>query len=258
MRLVTLIAGFLLATPALAVDDLDRILAQGVVRAGVCLTAEPIGFRDSNGAPRGFEVDVAQMLAEQLGVQLEIVDVTASTRIPVLLSGGIDVIICNLTANTDRAKAISFSFPYMRTGLRLLVKRDSGFDSIDDLDPRTRIVVHRSTTGEALALERAPDSPLIFTETPGDAVLLLRADRAEAYIEDSLLVDAIAQQFPQQFVALPEIYSTDAVSIGVRKGNPEFLRWLDLFASTFISSGAYAELYDRWWGGEPPRVEPVW
>jgi ABC-type amino acid transport substrate-binding protein len=153
---------------------------------------------------------------------------------------------------------MSFSFPYLRTGLRLLVRRDSGIDGIADLDASTRVVVHRSTTGEVLAQDLAPSSPLLFTETPGDAALLLRAGSAEAYIEDTLIVDALARQFPQQFVALPEIYSVEAVSIGLRKGNPEFLRWLDLFASLFISSGAYAELYDKWWGGEPPPVAPVW
>jgi ABC-type amino acid transport substrate-binding protein len=258
MRLLALIAALLFATPVLAVDDLDRILAQGVLRAGVCLTAEPIGYRDSTGAPRGFDVDVAQLLAERLGVRLEIVEITVPTRVPELIAGSIDVIICNLTANLERAKLINFSFPYLRTGLRLLVNRDGGIDGIGDLNADTRLVVHRGTTGEVLARDRAPDSPLIFTETPGDAALLLRAGRAEAYIEDSLIVDALAQQFPQQFVALPDIYLVEAVSIGLRKGNPEFLRWLDLFASLFVSSGTYAGFYDKWWGGEPPPVEPVW
>jgi ABC-type amino acid transport substrate-binding protein len=69
MRLLALIAWLILAIPALAVDDLDRIMAQGVLKAGVCLTADPVGYRDSTGTPRGFDVDVAALLAKKLGVR---------------------------------------------------------------------------------------------------------------------------------------------------------------------------------------------
>ena len=50
----------------------------------------------------------------------------------------------------------------------------------------------------------------------------------------------------------------DAVSFGIRKGNPGLLRWLDVFASTYVSSGRYAETYGKWWGGPPPEITPVW
>lgn len=259
MRCLTLILVGLLACalPARA-EDFDRILQQGAVKVGICLTAEPAGFRDSDGNPRGYDVDVATLMAEALGVRLDLVEVTSASRIADLVDGRIDIIACNITATTERAKTINFSFPYLRTGLKLLVRRGVAINGFDDIGPTTRLVVGRGTTGEALALSRAPEAQYTYVETPGDALLLLRFGKADVVIEDSLTVDYLAKSDPDLLAALPETYSVDAIAFGVRKGNPELLRWLDMFASIYVSSGQYAATYGKWWGGEPPPLAPVW
>ncbi len=238
-------------------DDLQRIIAAGAIKVGVCLSAEPAGFRDSDGMPRGYDVDVATQLAAALEVNLDLVEVTGATRMPQLLSGMIDVIACNITATTERARVIDFSFPYLRTGIKLLVQRGSGIRSLEDIGNR-RLVVGRGTTGETMARQRAPDAELIFVENPGDATLLMRQGQADAYVEDSLTVDYIAAAFPSQLEVLPETYSSDAICFGIRKGNPDLLRWLDLFASTYVSSGKYEATYGKWWGEAPPVLTPIW
>jgi ABC-type amino acid transport substrate-binding protein len=247
----------LAAAPARA-DDLQRILDSGRLRAGVCLTAEPSGYRDGENVPRGYDVDVATLLAEGLGVELELVEVTGPTRIPQLLAGTIDVIVCNITATAERAKTIDFSFPYLRTGIKLLVQRDAGVGGFEDIGAGRKLVVGRGTTGEVLAKAQAPQAEFIYVENPGDATLLMRRGEADGYVEDSLAIDYIAKAYPDLLEALPEVYSSDAICFGVRKGNPDFLRWLDLFASSYVSSGKYVETYGKWWGEPPPALTPVW
>ncbi|MBL8596734.1 MAG: transporter substrate-binding domain-containing protein [Devosia sp.] len=238
-------------------DDLQKIIDAKTVRAGICLTSEPAGFRDADNTPKGYDVDVANMLAEQLGVALEIVEVEGSTRIPMLLSDKIDVIICNITATTERAKSVDFSFPYLRTGIRLLVQKDGGITGFQDLAGK-KVVVGRGTTGEAMVKQRAPEAELVYIENPGDAILQMRQKKADAYIEDSLGIDWIAKTYPDQLMSLPETYSSDPITLGIRKDNPSFLRWLDLFASTYVSSGRYDETYRKWWGTEAPKLNAVW
>jgi polar amino acid transport system substrate-binding protein len=251
---IALLAGGVSAATA---DDLQTILDAKKVRAGVCLTSEPAGFRDGSNTPMGYDVDVANLLAEKLGAELEIVEVTGSTRIPMLLSNKIDVIICNITANTERAKSVDFSFPYLRTGIRLLVQKDGGITGFADLAGK-KVVVGRGTTGESMVKERAPEAELVYIENPGDAILLMRQNKADAYIEDSLGIDWIAKSYPDQLMSLPETYSSDPITLGVRKGNPDLLRWLDLFASTYVSSGTYDAYYRKWWGTEAPKLNAVW
>ncbi len=238
-------------------DDLQRILAAGSIKVGVCLSAEPAGFRDGEGMPRGYDVDVANQLAQALGVDLELVEVTGPTRIPQLRAGMIDVIACNITATTERAREIDFSFPYLRTGIKLLVQKGNDIRSFDDVGSK-RLIVGRGTTGETMGRQRAPQAQLTFVESPGDATLLMRQGQADAYVEDSLTVDYIAAAYPDQLEALPETYSSDAICFGIRKGNPDLLRWLDLFASTYVSSGRYDATYAKWWGEAPPVLTPIW
>jgi polar amino acid transport system substrate-binding protein len=259
MRQIILVIITLLACAGAArADDLQRILEAGSVRVGVCLSAEPAGYRDSSGVPRGYDVDVATLMAEALGVELELIEVTGATRIPDLLAGRIDVIACNITATTERARSIAFSAPYLRTGIKLLVHRDGGIGGFEDMGAATRFIVGRGTTGEALARQRAPDARFIYVENPGDATLLMHRGEGDVYIEDSLVIDYIAKARPAELEALPRTYSFDAICFGVRQGNPDFLRWLDLFASVYVSSGKYAEVYGRWWGGEPPPLMAIW
>ena len=137
------------------------------------------------------------------------------------------------------------------------MQRNSGIRSFEDIGSR-RLVVGRGTTGETMGRQRAPDAQLIFVESPGDAALLMRQGQADAYVEDSLTVDYIAAAYPDQVEVLPEIYSSDAICFGIRKANPELLRWLDLFASTYVSSGRYEATYAKWWGEAPPVLTPIW
>jgi ABC-type amino acid transport substrate-binding protein len=257
-RTVLLILALLMSALPARSDDLQRIIDSGAIKAGICLRAEPLGFFDSEGNPRGYDVDVATLLAQALGVNLEIVGVTAATRITDLSADRIDVIVCNLTATAERARTIDFSFPYLRTGIKLLVHRNSNIRSLDDMGPSTRLIVGRGTTNEALALRRAPEAKLVYADSPGDAILQLRQDQADGYLEDSVIADYVARAYPDQFQTLPDTYSFDAISFGIRKGNPEFLRWLDLFASTYVSSGKYDEIYGKWWSGPPPPLNPIW
>ncbi|MEQ1768837.1 MAG: transporter substrate-binding domain-containing protein [Devosia sp.] len=245
------------AAPAFA-EDLDTILSSGTLRAGLCLTSEPAGFRDGEGNLKGYDVDAANLMAEALGVKLEVVEVTGPTRIPMLLSNKIDVIVCNITATTERARSINFSFPYLRTGIKLLIQKDSGIKGFEDIGAGKKFIVGRGTTGEAMAKARSPEAELVYVDNTPDAITLMRQGKADAYIEDSLGVDYIAKAYPDQLAALPDTYSSDPITFGVRKGNPEFLRFLDLFASIYVSSGKYGENYAKWWGEAPPPLTPVW
>ena len=109
-----------------------------------------------------------------------------------------------------------------------------------------------------MAKERSPEAELVYVDNTPDAITLMRQGKADAYIEDSLGIDYIAKAFPDQLAALPETFSSDPITFGVRKNNPEFLRFLDLFASIYVSSGKYDANYSKWWGEAPPPLTPVW
>ena len=247
--IVLLILSVIFAGTVIGADKLDKILQDGKIVVGIALGGPPIGFRNEKNEPMGYDVDVATLIAEALGVKLEIVEVTGATRIPMLMSDKIDLVIANMTANLERAKSVDFSMPYLRTGIKILVRTGSDIESIEDFNGR-KVAIGRGTTGEALVKKMAPDTEFVYIEEFTNAILLLRQNKVEAAIEDGTLVDYMAGQY-DEFTALPKLYTSDPIGIGVQKGNPDLLRWIDMFVSQFISTGQQAELYKKWWGVLP-------
>jgi ABC-type amino acid transport substrate-binding protein len=253
---VAILAGSVLPASAGMIDD---IRSRGTVRIGVSLGGEPIGFRDDQNNPVGYDVDVAKMIADKLGVPVEFTDVSGDARISMLVSGQLDIVVANTSATLERAKSVNFTIPYNRAGLRVIVQADSGITSLDQLAGK-KIVVGRGTTGETFIKKAVPTAELVYVDQfAPDGVLQLQQKRVDAAIEDSSLLDYLATKNPQ-LVTLAGLYSNDPIGIAVAKGDPEFVRWLDMFVSDYIQSGAYEANYKKWWGenANPPTLNPLW
>lgn len=253
---LALVAGTVLPASAGKIDD---IRSAGKVRIGVSLGGEPIGFRDPQNNPVGYDVDVANRLAEKLGVPVELTDVSGDARISMLVSGQLDIVVANTSATLERAKTVDFSIPYNRAGLRVIVRKDAGISSLAELAGKS-VVVGRGTTGEAFLKREVPGATIAYVDNfAPDGVLQLQQGRVQAAVEDSSLVDYLATQ-NDQLATLPELYSNDPIGIAVAKGDPEFTRWLDMFVSDYIQSGAYEANYKKWWGetANPPKLNPLW
>ena len=246
-------------TGAAQAGKLEEIRDRGTVRIGVSLGGEPIGFRDDKNNPVGYDVDVATQLAAKLGVPVEFTDVSGDARISMLVSGQLDIVVANTSATLERAKTVNFSIPYNRAGLRVIVQKDAGIASLKDLAGK-KVVVGRGTTGESFLKKAVPDAELVYTDNfSPDGVLQLQQKRADAAIEDSSLLDYLATK-NDNLVTLPGLFSSDPIGIAVAKGDPEFVRWLDMFVSDYIQSGAYEANYKKWWGekANPPTLNPLW
>jgi len=246
-------------TGAAQASKLEEIRDRGTVRIGVSLGGEPIGFRDDKNNPVGYDVDVATQLAAKLGVPVEFTDVSGDARISMLVSGQLDIVVANTSATLERAKTVNFSIPYNRAGLRVIVQKDAGIASLKDLAGK-KVVIGRGTTGESFLKKAVPDAELVYTDNfSPDGVLLLQQKRADAAIEDSSLLDYLATK-NDNLVTLPGLFSNDPIGIAVAKGDPEFVRWLDMFVSDYIQSGAYEANYKKWWGekANPPTLNPLW
>jgi polar amino acid transport system substrate-binding protein len=246
------------ATSAMA-GTLDDIVKRGEVRIGVSLGGEPIGFRDDKNNPVGYDVDVATMLAETIGVPVKFVDVSGDARVSMIVSGQLDIVVANTSATLPRARSVSFSIPYNRAGLRVIAQKDSGIANLKDLAGK-KVVVGRGTTGEAFLKREVPEAELVYTDTfSPDGVLLLKQRRVDAGIEDSSLLDYLAAK-EDSLVTVPGLHSNDPIGIAIAQGDPDFQRWIDMWVSNYIQSGAYEANYKKWWGADanPPKLNARW
>src|SRR4051794_19049072 len=91
---------------------LDRIIREKKIRVTAEVTSPPFGILDKDNQPDGSEIATARQLAKDMGVELELVQVTAPQRIPALLAGRADVAISSLSINFERAKTVMFATPH--------------------------------------------------------------------------------------------------------------------------------------------------
>ena len=92
--------------------DLSDILKSGTVKIAVPEAFAPFGSVGASGEREGYDVDVAKLIAKDLGVKLELVPVVSKQRIPFLETNRVDLVISTMGANPKRAKSINFSSAY--------------------------------------------------------------------------------------------------------------------------------------------------
>jgi polar amino acid transport system substrate-binding protein len=233
----------------------EDIKDQGFIRVGVALGGEPVGFRDKKNQPVGYDVDFAKRLANKLGVELRMVPIHGDARISMLVSKQLDVVIGNLTVTDARQKIIDFSDAYFRTSLRIAIQKGSNIKTLKDLAGK-KVVVGRGTSGATFLEEAAPDAELVYTDQfAPNGLLLLRQKRVDAGIEDSSFVDFMIARI-DSLDTMPGDFLSGDIGIGIRKGEPEFVKWINEFVAEYIHSGDYEKNYKKWWGEDaiPPKI----
>ena len=121
-----ILAGFTMAaTQANAANDrFKKVLERGKVVVGVKADYKPWGFRDSSGKLVGMEIDMAQDVADALGVKLELIPVQSSNRMQFLQQGKVDLMIATMSDRSDRRKIVGIVEPnYYTSGTNLLAKK---------------------------------------------------------------------------------------------------------------------------------------
>ncbi|MCG8358883.1 MAG: transporter substrate-binding domain-containing protein [Kiloniellales bacterium] len=239
--------------PAVA-NDLQNILDKGVVRIGVPLDVAPFGFVDSGGKPIGLDVDMAEMVAKELGVELELQQITGINRIPFLVTNKLDIVISVMGATPERAKQIAFTSPY--AGLYIGVFGSSANQVEDPKDfGDLKIGVPRGTTQDISITELHPDGNIVRFEDDATSAAAYLAGQVDVFATANIVARELAKQHPDKdFTPLYKIRNSPA-HMGVRIGELELLRWLDTFIFYNKMNGNLDALHEKWMG-EPMAKLP--
>ncbi len=242
-------------------DKLDDVIASGTLRCAVVLDFPPMGFRDENNNPVGFDVDYCQDLAAALGVTAEIVETPFPERIPALMSGRVDVGVASTSDTLERAKTVGFSIPYFAFENLVTTNEKAGIESYDDL--KGRVVGSVAGTFEGIWLEDQVkawgEGEFRPYQTQADVFLALSQGQIDATVVTSTVAQANVQsgKFPGIKVAGTAPLDTDYVALFTNREEYGFINYLDLFVNQQIRTGRYDELYGKWIGGEvPPLTVP--
>ena len=245
-----LIAGALalaLVGQAAAGSTLDEVKKRGKLIAGVKADFPPFGYVDSAGKNLGFDVDVAHLFAKALfddENKVELVAVTSGNRIPFLQSGKIDIIIATVTVTEERKQVVEFSDPYFLSGSLLLAPKASPVKGVEDLAGKTVAVIQGSIQDKDIE-QLAPKADRVKYGKVSEAVLAVKGGRADAFAQDDILILTLAKENPDM-KAVGKPFIPRPYGIAVRKGDLEFIKWVNDQLTKMKRDGTYDKLWKKY------------
>jgi polar amino acid transport system substrate-binding protein len=214
---------------------------------GMELAYPPFEMTDPQGRPAGVSVDLAKALGKFLGRDVEIQNIPFDGLIPSLQTHKIDLIISSMTATAERAKTIDFSDPYLKTGLCLLVGKNSAIQSIQDADqPGKVLVVKKGTTGNIYTSDKIKNAKVLVLDKEDACVLEVVQGKADAFIYDQISTYENWRRNPDTTRPILKPFQEESWAIGLRKGDTALLQQVNAFLKDYQAKGGFDELGNRY------------
>ena len=213
-------------------------------------TFPPYEFRNEQNEIVGFDVDLANAIAQKLGRELKIEDMAFDALIPALLAGKIDMIVAGMTITEERKKKVAFSDPYYETGLVWVVRADDDrIQTADDLKGKT-LSTQTGTTSDIQASKIEGVNMKRFQQFT-DAFLEVAAGRADACIvNEPTAIDYVMKHPELKIGGKLQFEGTDRQfnGIAVRLEDTQLLADINKALQALKDSGEYDKMVEKWFG----------
>ncbi len=230
-------------------DTFSRVLKSGELRVGVSLS-EPWAMKDKEGSFTGFEIQIAEQLAKDMGVQLKLTVTEWEDLINTLVAKKVDIIIAGLAITPSRALRINFSNAYANSGIGIAasIAKTKHKDSLNDLNnPKVTIGVVSNTVSEKLAertFNHAQIKSFIKTEDAKNAVI---EGKIHALISSSPIPHFLALEHPEKIdVPIDKPLLGYKAGMAVNKGEQEFLNYLNAWITARDAEGWLSARHKFW------------
>ena len=240
------------------VDTLRRIRDSGSLTIGVREASVPFSFIDAQKQPQGYSIDLCLKVADAIKNELKLprldvrfLPVSSANRIAMVKDGKVDL-ECGSTTNTrERQKDVAFAYTTFVAGIKMLAKKSSNVNGIEDLRGKT-VVVTRGTTSEKMLKQmneaRVLKLTILEAKDHDESFAAVADGRAVAFpMDDVLLYGLISKSAkPDDFAVVGKYLSVEPYAIVLRKDEPAFERLVDRTLNEMFQSGEIRKVYARW------------
>ncbi|EMY3530386.1 amino acid ABC transporter substrate-binding protein [Yersinia ruckeri] len=256
---LTLLASLVTLSGQAQADKLDDIKQAGVVRIAVFDSNPPFGYIDEQSKKLvGYDVDVANAIAKDLGVKLELKATNPANRIPLLASKKVDLIAANFTITDERAKQVNFSLPYFATGQKFIARK--GVLTTPEDIGKLRIGADKGTVQEITLRDRYPTAKVISYDDTPLAFTALRNGNVQAITQDDAKLVGLLGNVPAaqkaDFEISPFSITKEYQGIGIPKGEDRLTAAVNQTLEKLEKDGDAVKIYNHWFGPETKSVQP--
>lgn len=230
-------------------STLEQVLQRGVLRVGFS-TFVPWAMQDKKGEFVGFEIDVARRLAQDMGVKVQFEPTQWSGIIPALLSGKFDIIIGGMGIQPQRGLKVNFTIPYEYSGMSLVAsKKLAGkLKTLAEFNqPSIILAIRQGTTAVEAAKKHLPKAQVKYFDNEAQTIQEVLNGRAHAVVASEPFPAFQALRSPDKlFLPVPKAFTREPIAFAVRKGDPDFVNFLDGWIRVVSDEGWLTERHDYW------------
>ncbi len=231
---------------------LNRIIEKGELRVGMAGNMPPMNMTTKTGELIGMEVDIAEVLAGALGVELKLVTLDFAELLPALEAGKLDMVMSSMTMTPKRNIKVAFVGPYFASGKGLLTKLKTLVSITDPsaIDgPNTRLVALAGSTSEQFVKVVVPKARLVTTKNYDDAVRMVIQDKVDAMVADFPFCAVTVIRNPGEgLLPLVSPLTYEPIGIALPAGDPHLINWTQNYLNTLANSGDLTRINLNWFG----------
>ena len=233
---------------------LEEILKRGKLLVGLEAGYQPFEMQDEKGNIVGFDVDMAYELGKAIfgkGGEKKVVIMNTAWEgiIPSLMTHKFDIIMAGMTVLQSRNLKVNFCEPYYYIGQSLLInkKNKNKYKSYKDLNKKGIIITSKlGVTGAFTAEKLMPKATLRLFKTEAEGALQVANGLADAYVYDEPQVRVFAAKYKDTTIGLFEPLTYEPLAWAIRKGDPDFLNFLNNFLRQTRGDGRWDQLKQKW------------
>jgi len=245
-------------------DDTGSDAGGDKIKIGIKFDQPGLGFKEADGDYSGFDVDMAEYIAEGLGYdedQIEWVEAVSANRETFLKDGTVDMILATYSITDERKAEVDFAGPYYIAGQDLMVAADNtDITGPESLDGKKLCSVTGSTSAQKVKDEYSKGVQLQEFDTYSKCVTAIDGGQLDAMTTDDIILAGYAQQDPGKFKIVGAPFSEENYGVGLPKGSKDRDKINDLIEKSF-EDGAWEEAFNDNLGEsgyelpEPPAVD---
>lgn len=238
-------------------STMERLAEAGKVTIGTKFDQPLFGLVGPDGVPEGFDVEIAKIIASELGISEENItwtETVSANREPFIENGQVDFVVATYTINDKRKEVISFAGPYYMAGQSILVVADN-----DDITSEDDLVGQKvcSVTGSTPAAKLAEIGAVpVLTDTYTNCLEPLRAGEVVAVSTDNVILAGLAAQNEGEFKVVGKPFTEEPYGIGLKKDDTDFRNFINDTLEAAYEDGRYEQAWDDTAGKVLPFVDP--
>ena len=254
--LSTLTVVCLLGTATAAhADTLDTIKERKKILIAVDIGAPPYGFLDAQAKQAGSDIEAAQLLAKDLGVELEIVPVNGPNRVPFLMTKKADLVLASFSITEERKKVIDFSDPYGVVPIVVAGPKAVTLKGFGDLAGKNIAVTRGTTSDQELSRGTKETSGVTIVRYEDDATTntAVATGQQDYLAAAPSVIPAVKKANPSRDIEIKFVMKSFAYGVGLRKNDAALKAWVNTWVAANLKNGKFNEIYKRHFGISLPE-----